>query len=578
MPRLNRPGRSHRAATSVAALLVVMMGAAACSGQAAETQSAPTTSRTTRTPVAVATTPITCRDTEPQRSGQWSTTELASLLEGQSNTDAKAMLQGIRGMSFQPDAAEDAIREWLFTAKDQAAAKASTARVINGFSGNCSLTVVDDLDDLVSEIPTFDGSKITHADDTFGFCPGVDDIHELGWIKLTRVYSCKNELVSIDFSNRTIRHTTIRTGKNSKLTSFGVTGGRIVWITSTMHPASGLNKPTFDAALHSSDAGLQNHAESVMYSSFSSGTDPSPEVAWAQEGFVYITASASEYQGAHSRSLWNISGDTATEVSSSNWPKSDPEFTNLKFDMAMRGLMPLYAAKYSESFPNTYSVYFDTVNRKLLKGVDITASDGGCGTIGVGFSVDPDSVSRTSDISPIDRPTFLATSLKENPVGVIIKNDGIHAKNSQGEISTVATTGVVLSSGFASGQPVHYLERYDGGASWSIDQSVATLEYSVLGRMRMRNSSGSIVYVNPNTGKEDTGLSAEALKTLRALDKTDPSTAHAPLTVWDHADPTTILANDGYGDVYVLSRKEFCALGAVPAGARDVSGLLSKSY
>ena len=94
----------------------------------------------------------------------------------------------------------------------------------------------------------------------------------------------------------------------------------------------------------------------------------------------------------------------------------------------------------------------------------------------------------------------------------------------------------------------------------------------------MKNASGAILYVNPNTGKEDSSLSSKEMAILRALDKYDGSSENPPssLRVWDHDDDTTILAVDPDQDVYVLSRKAFCNLGAVSPGTSALPSILSK--
>lgn len=563
--------KTRRLAAAAAPFLIATMAVTSCSGPTTMTQSAPTASRTTGTPVAA---PITCRDAEPHGSGQWSTTEFTSLLEGQGNIDAKAMLHGIKGLSFQPDAVEDAIRAWLFTAKDQAEANAATTRVINGFGDRCSFTIVEDMEDLKSKVPNLSASKITTAGDTFGFCRGAGGAHELGWIKLARVYSCDNELLSIDFANRRIGYTKIEPGPNSTFTSSGVSGGKVIWVTTTMHPVEGLNKTTFDATIHTSDSLLKSDVTTDMYRGFPSGQDPAPTVAITQEGFAYFSPSDSSYEGEHSHSLWNVSGKAAVEIPSSSLPRYGEPLDTPNVDISLKGLMPLYRGSESKYSTDLHGVYFDTVNQKLLQGMVIREYDGGCGVLGVGQVESPYIGSNGLRYTSPPHPAFFSTVSTGKPAGMILKDE--NAITSDGSVSMAAATGFVPSQRYESSG--HYLKKYNGETSWTIDPSVAVFQYSVLGRMRMKNASGAILYVNPNTGKEDSSLSSKEMAILRALDKYDGSSENPPssLRVWDHDDDTTILAVDPDQDVYVLSRKAFCNLGAVSPGTSALPSILSK--
>lgn len=295
------------------------------------------------------------------------------------------MLKGIKALVFQPDDAEDAIRAWLFTAKDQATASAAATRAIDGFRDRCSYNIVEDVDDLKSAVPRLSSNMIVNAGDTFGFCGWDGDRKELGWIKLSRVYSCKNEILSIDYQDREIGYTKIDPGENSTFTSSGVSGDKVFWVTTTMNPAEGLNRTTFDATLHTSNSTLQPDVKTTMYSKFAAKEDPSPMVRFTQQGFAYFEASSTAFNGKRDMSLWEVSGTIPSEIPSSALPEYGQYLTFPNVEgVALKGLMPLYQGSYQKSDTKVYGVYFDTECRTVLKGLVISESDGGFGTFGVG--------------------------------------------------------------------------------------------------------------------------------------------------------------------------------------------------
>lgn len=580
MSRLKLIAQAFRFWTA-AVTVTVVVGVAACSGSQTTPQGV--TSAPSTTVASVATdAALSCNGAEANGSDHWSTAELVSLLQGQDNTDAVAALQGIKGLPFQPNLADDAIRAWLFTADDQVKAKASATRLLNGLSERCSFAIVDDVAGLKGEIPRLANGKITHAGDLFGFCP-LDD-RELGWIKFTRIYSCKNEIMSVDFKHRKIGYRQITPEKNSEVTSYGVSGSRVVWVTTAMNPAKGLEKTTFDATIHTSGQSLESDTKTVMYQNVPAGEDPYPTISSTQEGFILFWVKSPIEKKVPEESLWDLTGNSPVEIPNSTLPKDGQGFPEPD-PVSLQGLMPLYQAKASETIQDLYGVYFDTVHRKVLKGMEIGSSDGGCGDYGVGETQTHaiDAIPGTTGWGFIDpHQTFFLAKGPSRPTGVILKDDQDDYAGGDNKVPVpggVAATGMVIGSGNGGLSESQYLKRYDGKTSWSIDPSVANFEYMVMGRMRMKNTSGEVLYVNPNTGKEDSSLSASNKSLLWSYDgPSDHQVKPNPDPIWDHDDTTTILAENNENDVYILSRKAFCNLGAGTPGTSEVAGLLSKSF
>lgn len=455
------------------------------------------------------------------------------------------------GLPIAPEKSKDAITALLFTDASQGQTLSTLAAAVQA---QCGTELVDNLQTLQSQVPSFDGHVINQANAVFGMCEESDP---LGWIGLTEVLYCGDRLISIDFENRKLYSMEVPANagqiEGTDPSKVMFSGDRIAWTTLSETPASGLDQPSFTGTVTTVAAtDLADKHTITVFKDHKSSKPPCFEIQAAGNGYLVVSQSCEKnpqfvmYRAADlSAAPVDLSKGTPAQAA------TDPPAS-----------LPRLQALVHDNTDQDRYYYLDMRSNSLVSGLKLNLTDGVCGSVG-GMDL-YDGVSKDNWLIVADNGTTIrggwtpALNTEELYYKVGLSADGFLI-NSQGDL---------------------YLERFDGTRGWSINQDVASFEGYVAGLIYMRNASGQTVIVNPHTGKEEHSPLADVITNLAdSIQAGDTTTKIGAIDTGDSILLGTNITNGTPKTMDVVQRSTACTPATVPMASKPLTtGLIAEKH